>query len=206
MSRYVSVTGEAHAMLRAHLSQGDLAIDATCGRGRDTAVMAELVGNEGHVYAVDISPRAIEATLRHLQAGSLWERVTLVQGDHGQLAAGLPSEIRGRVSLVLFNLGYLPGGDHSLEVTGTATTLRALDDAWVMLRSEGILVCVCYPGHPGGLEESEAVRGWFQLRSDSERPAGYFGVGQTRSPAPFLLWLGKPGSQINSPYTIRSVE
>ena len=40
-----------HRVLREHIRPGDLCIDATAGRGKDTLFLAELVGEDGHVPA-----------------------------------------------------------------------------------------------------------------------------------------------------------
>jgi hypothetical protein len=56
----------------------------------------------------------------------------------------------------MFNLGYLPGGDHSIT-TLKGTTLTALRKALECLRDGGFLTALCYPGHDEGLEESVEV-------------------------------------------------
>ncbi|CAL5405062.1 unnamed protein product [Camellia sinensis] len=61
------------------------------------------------------------------------------------------------VRLVVFNLGYLPGGDKAL-ITRSETTLQALEAAKRMLASGGLISIVVYVGHPGGREEYEAVQ------------------------------------------------
>lgn len=53
------------ALLLTGLSRGDRALDAGCGPGGITETMAEVVGPEGHVTGVDLSPeRVAEASLR----------------------------------------------------------------------------------------------------------------------------------------------
>ena len=64
--------------------------------------------------------------------------------------------VTGPVDAVIFNLGYLPGGDHSL-VTRPETTARALRSALDLLRPGGRIGLVIYTGHPGGREECEMV-------------------------------------------------
>jgi ubiquinone/menaquinone biosynthesis C-methylase UbiE len=44
---------------KAHIKEGMVVIDYACGPGRYTLPAAELVGNKGKVYAVDIQPMAI---------------------------------------------------------------------------------------------------------------------------------------------------
>lgn len=89
------------------------------------------------------------------------------------------------VSAILFNLGYLPGGDQAV-ITTSGETLAALDTAAGLLRPGGILSVVCYPGHPGGDAESEAVIAWagglpedFPVEIDRRL--------DTLRPAPFLV-------------------
>ncbi|MFM7397885.1 MAG: rRNA methyltransferase, partial [Verrucomicrobiota bacterium] len=56
------VTETAADVLRATLSDGDVAIDGTAGRGRDTLLLAGLVGASGRVHAFDVQAEAIDAT------------------------------------------------------------------------------------------------------------------------------------------------
>jgi hypothetical protein len=51
--------------------------------------------------------------------------------------------------LVTFNLGYLPGGDHSVT-TNVDTTIQALQASSNVLQSGGLISVVAYVGHPGG--------------------------------------------------------
>ena len=55
------LTELAHDYLAQQLKPGDRAIDATAGNGHDSAYMAQLVGPEGHVLAIDIQHAAINA-------------------------------------------------------------------------------------------------------------------------------------------------
>lgn len=137
-----------------------MAIDATAGNGNDTCHLARLVGPKGRVFAIDIQSTALRNTRRQLEAEGLVERVTLIEGDHARLLDWLPGEVVGNVSLVCFNLGYLPGGDHGLT-TRAATTLDALDLAARSLSPRGALSVMTYRGHPGALEEHEAVDAYF---------------------------------------------
>lgn len=53
----VRVTSLAHQIWSQVLSQGNLVVDATCGRGADTLWLAKAVGPQGIVYALDIQVR-----------------------------------------------------------------------------------------------------------------------------------------------------
>lgn len=58
--------------------------------------------------------------------------------------------------LVVYNLGYLPGGDHSVT-TLSSTTLESLRNALPLVAEGGAVTVMCYPGHPAGREEGEQV-------------------------------------------------
>jgi ubiquinone/menaquinone biosynthesis C-methylase UbiE len=49
------------------VSKGNVVVDATCGRGRDTLVLSQLVGKNGEVHAFDVQIEAISATRRLLE-------------------------------------------------------------------------------------------------------------------------------------------
>lgn len=136
--------------------QGGIAIDATAGRGLDTLFLAELAGESGHVYGFDIQKKALHAALARLAKAGLDHRTTLLHAGHETMGTALPESVRGRVDAIMFNLGYLPGTDESI-VTRGETTCTAIDAGLGLLRPGGMLSLVIYTGHPGGLEEAEAV-------------------------------------------------
>ena len=142
----------AAEILRAVLAPGDRAIDATMGNGHDTALLCSLVGPEGRVYAFDVQPAALEATRRRLaEEGSAGQAELFLLGhEHMREAVGEP------VKAIVFNLGWLPGGDHRIT-TLTATTLPAIQQALALLMPMGVLVICVYPGHPEGEREQEMV-------------------------------------------------
>ena len=88
-------------------------------------------------------------------------RVICIEADHAAMADHLPPECRGQIAAVMFNLGYLPGGDKS-RITTARSTLAALNTALEFLAPEGVLTVVVYPGHPGGSEEAQAVHEWLE--------------------------------------------
>jgi ubiquinone/menaquinone biosynthesis C-methylase UbiE len=171
-------TARAHREIAAVVREGDLVVDATAGNGHDTLFLAKLVGETGSVVAFDVQAQAIASTRERLGAEGLLERVKLVHGSHGTIAEHAAA---GNVAAVMFNLGYLPGGDHGV-ITRTEETLRALDGALGVLRPGGILTIVCYPGHEGGDAESAAVTAWGEKHG-----AEVFRRQDTLRPAPFLV-------------------
>lgn len=134
--------------LRRFLLPGDTAVDATMGNGHDTLFLCELVGEKGRVYAFDIQRQAIENTKALLAENGLLETATLYQRGHEHMA----EMIQTPVQAVMFNLGWLPGGDKRVT-TKWETTETAVRQALDLLAPEGICVICVYPGHEAGNQE-----------------------------------------------------
>lgn len=145
----------AHLLLRHFVRPGDRAVDATCGNGNDTLLLAELVGAAGRVWAFDIQQEAVDGTARRLAAGGLSERVTLVAAGHETMA----EQVDAGLNAVVFNLGYLPGGDRSV-ITRPETTGAALEQALDLLAPGGVVALTVYPGHDGGEAERRLAEAW----------------------------------------------
>jgi predicted methyltransferase len=184
------LTEKAHQILREHLRTGDLAIDATAGNGYDTSFLAEQVGEHGRVIAIDLQASAIESTKAKLRAANLMERVHLHCADHAGALESLKEQHSGTVDAILFNLGYLPGSDKTIQ-THTESTVRALKASAKQLRPGGLLCVTAYRGHLGGAEEAQCVEDWMH----SQEPHGYtlecYEPSSTNTP-PILWVLRKP--------------
>ncbi len=142
----------AQLLISEAVVPGATAIDATAGNGYDTLFLARQVGPQGKVYAIDIQAGALQKAASLLQRAGVLDRVILLNSSHEEMEQLVPAP----VDAVIFNLGYLPGGDHNL-VTTCETTARALRSALKMLKPEGRIGLVIYTGHPGGREELAAV-------------------------------------------------
>lgn len=95
----------AHDFIRRHVQPGAHCIDATAGRGRDTALLCELAGSSGHVWAFDIQQSAIDQTNALLASRSLSAEVIL--DSHVNMTQYVPPE---SIDCIVFNFGRLPGG------------------------------------------------------------------------------------------------
>ena len=142
----------AHDMLRQVLRPGDTAVDATMGNGHDTLFLCETVGPAGRVYAFDVQPQALQATEARLRENGVADRARLLLRGHEHMA----EEVEGPVDAVLFNLGWLPGGDHRVT-TRWETTRAALETALRLLRAGGLLTVCAYPGHAEGDRERKEL-------------------------------------------------
>ncbi len=146
------ITGQLHTMLEPHIQTGGVYIDATAGGGRDTLFLARHVGAAGKVYAFDIQGEALAQTGSRLLTHEVAACVELIQDSHAQLDAYVREPVDG----VMFNLGYLPGGDPTV-VTESESTREALDKALSLVKRGGFISVLCYTGHPGGIDEYEAL-------------------------------------------------
>jgi len=154
----VPVTTQAHRLIRQFVSPGDTVIDATAGNGHDTLFLAELTGANGTVYAIDVQANACEACLRRLTSAGI-RHAHILTGDHAELLSWIPRSRHGTVAAVMFNLGYLPGGNKQI-ITQPESTRQALSAALTLLRPGGIISVVVYRGHPGGNTEALTVEAW----------------------------------------------
>ncbi|TRX01450.1 class I SAM-dependent methyltransferase [Candidatus Methylobacter oryzae] len=155
----ISLVNTAHDLIRDILRPGDIAIDATLGNGHDTLFLAEQVGPSGHVYGFDIQQAAIDSTREKFRQTLLSERLTLLHASHAEMSGKIPAFHHGKIRAIMFNLGYLPGGDKSI-ITLTDTTLSALTAASRILAVDGIVTLLAYPGHQGGDSETGQVKNW----------------------------------------------
>lgn len=168
------------------LRRGDIAVDATLGNGKDMAALYRIVGPQGHVYGFDIQEEALNQT-RTLLGGDA-ASVTLIHGSHCTMKA----HVKEPVDLVLFNLGYLPGGDKSIT-TVAETTLEAMVAGLELLKSGGKLAAVLYTGHEAGAREAELVKAWSSTLDQRQFSAATLAFTNQVNHPPQLLLIEKRG-------------
>ena len=59
-------------------------------------------------------------------------------------------------SNIVFNFGYLPGGDHALA-TRPSTSIAAVEQSLSLLKPDGLLSLCIYSGGDSGFEERDAL-------------------------------------------------
>lgn len=181
------VLSAAHQFVEARVRAGETVVDATLGNGHDTAFLAETVGATGRVYGFDVQAAAVESTRERLETKELIDRVTLHEAGHERLQDLLPETVQGEVAAVMFNLGYLPGGETDC-ITAPETTIPALKAAVEVLRPGGVLTVVLYTGHEGGAREAQLVRDWASEQpQDQLQVLSYTFLNQKNDPPQLLV-------------------
>ncbi len=161
------LTERAHQLIREVANSGDSAIDATTGNGHDTLFLARLVGPQGKVFAADIQNQALQSAQLHLKHEENTAPVEWVLAGHETMAQWLPRKYRGHIKAIMFNLGYLPGGDKTI-ITRSDTTLSALEQSCQVLAPGGRITMIAYTGHPGGTEEARQIRHWLETLNPNQ--------------------------------------
>lgn len=140
----------AHSYWKELLSEESTVIDATCGNGHDTLALAAMPCKK--VVAIDIQEEAIESAKERLDP-SFKDKVSFYKQCHSTF----PDEAApNSVQLIVYNLGYLPGGDKS-QTTMAETTLLSIQNASLLLCRGGAISITCYPGHEEGALEEEKI-------------------------------------------------
>ncbi len=146
----LSITGE---LLEAKIKSGDFCIDATAGNGHDTEKLCRLVGGSGRVLAFDIQEQAVKNTRNRLKELGLDKTGTVILDSHANMAAYAKT---GTADCIVFNLGWLPGGDHSV-FTRAETTIAAMNAGLEILKDGGFISVSIYYGGRNGYEERDAL-------------------------------------------------
>lgn len=152
---FVNAVEISKEICRLKLNSGDTAVDCTMGNGNDTAFLCSLVGEDGRVYAFDIQESAVINTRKKLRELSFLDRARLILDGH----QNVDRYVKEKVKLVMFNLGYLPKGNHEIT-TKKETTIEAVEKCMSLLDSNGIILLVIYWGHENGKEEKEALESY----------------------------------------------
>ena len=162
------ITQWCHYFLREQVHEGDFCIDATCGNGHDTLLLCELVGDSGLVAGFDIQKEAVEKTETRLAETGMNGRGRIFCCGHEKMKEQLlqhedcrkmleqTADGYGKVSCIVFNFGYLPGGLHELA-TKAETSVVALEESLTILKRGGIISLCIYSGKDSGFEERDAL-------------------------------------------------
>lgn len=173
-----------------------LAVDATCGNGHDTLALAQMLWPDGDaaasgalLYAFDIQKDAAASTRRRLIAGGYRPhledgRIRILCESH----ENIPQHLDGRaIDLIVFNLGYLPGGDRTVT-TEAASTLCAVISSINDLSAGGLVCITMYSGHPSGAKEKAELLRFAEALDPSVYHVSYLDMlNQPNDPPEILL-------------------
>ena len=177
----------AHLIWKSHLQPGMHAIDATAGNGHDTLALAKCVLSEnlGRIDAFDIQEKALkntESLLKSHFSPSILSRIHLHSKSHEIFPIDLP-----RPHLIVYNFGYLPGGDKSITTIGEKS-LQSCQNALSLLLPGGILSLTLYPGHLEGALESRILLSYFaSLPKEAVKIFRYSPINSETSPILLIL-------------------
>ena len=150
------ITQWCSRFIEEQVKDGDICIDATMGNGNDTLLLSRLAGPDGQVLAFDIQEQALQAARQKLLRENAPANYTLFLESHTHMADHVKPD---SVSCIVFNFGYLPGGDHSLA-TRSETSIQALEQSLTLLKKGGLLSLCIYSGGDSGFEERDALLTW----------------------------------------------
>lgn len=145
-----SILNRVKLIYEKFIKPGDITVDATCGNGNDTLILAKL---SKKVFAFDVQQDAINNTKILLDKNNI-NNVSLINDSHENMDKYL-NEYKNKISLFTFNLGYLPNGNKDI-MTNYKSTLEAIKKALKLLNNKGIILVTCYP-HEEGKKESNTI-------------------------------------------------
>lgn len=148
----------SHHVVSMAVKNGDLCIDATAGRGKDTVFLCSLVGESGKVLSFDIQDEAIESTKQAVAENGYEKIADIKKCSHSEMDKFAQN---GTVACIMFNFGWLPGGNHNIH-TQAQTSIEAIEKGLALLRSGGVMSLCIYYGKETGFEERDALLNYFK--------------------------------------------
>jgi len=136
------------------VNKGDLVLEIGFGTGYNLIELAKLVGDNGKVYGIDLTPEMIEISKKRLKKNNLEKRVKLVQGSATKLPFGGNS----------FNIVYV---SNVLELFSDKDIKKVLKEIKRVLKING-KVCVIDVAKTG-YENSKSLKLylWFNKKFPS---------------------------------------
>ncbi len=190
MNILTKTTDLAMYMTAGYIDEGDLVIDATCGNGNDTVLLSNAVGPEGAVIAFDIQEKAVDATRKLLKEERI-ENTVVVNDSFTNMEEYVETDDEDECpQAVIFNLGYLPGGDKDIT-TKTEDTLDGISVALELIRTGGVVTCTLYSGHEEGAKEKEAVLAMAKALPQDKYHVVYMNMYNQPNDPPEILMITK---------------
>jgi Putative rRNA methylase len=159
MYKYINnISDIGHFIIDNYLENKRVAIDATLGNGHDTDYLSSKFQR---VYAFDIQKNPCEVYISKKK-----ENVKVINDSHHKLK----DYVKEPVDCIIYNLGYLPGGDKNIT-TLYETSLFSIKIGLELLDYGGIMVICIYRGHNEGKKEETCILSYVK-----NLPKNEFGV------------------------------
>ncbi|MCQ2545120.1 MAG: class I SAM-dependent methyltransferase [Clostridia bacterium] len=150
-----------------------------------------------HILAFDIQQEAIDATGRLLMREGFTDQladssIRLICDSHENMAQYLTDSNgqTAKANLIVFNLGYLPGGDKSVT-TKADSTLEAIRESLVLLAGDGGLCITMYSGHEEGAKEKAQLLDFARNLDSHEFHVAYVNMANQPNNPPELLVISR---------------
>ncbi|XJS11460.1 class I SAM-dependent methyltransferase [Aerococcaceae bacterium WGS1372] len=181
----------SHKLLKkqVQLAPDGLFIDATLGNGHDSQFILSLKDFTGELIAFDIQSEAINRANQRIQSNiqTINKRYFFVLDSHENVSNYIENQT---VQTAIFNLGYLPGGDHTIT-TQYSSTIKSINAILANLNTHGQVLIVIYSGHEEGMKEkNELINYYSKLPQEEFQVLSYQFINQVNYP-PMLMVIEK---------------
>lgn len=180
-------------IVRTYVNPDDTVIDATCGNGHDTLSLARM--EPAKLYAFDVQETAVRLTAQLLENAGYGNaisegRFVITQLGHENLKHFCEEHgcAEDSVKAVVFNLGYLPGGNKEIT-TAAGTTLTAVRSAMELLAPNGLVCITLYSGHPEGRREKDALLAFAEDLDAGKWHTAYISMPNQKHDPPEILLI-----------------
>lgn len=179
--------GILHSYWKAHIKEGDVCVDATAGKGRDTLLLSKLSGETGKVFSFDIQEDAITQTKALLEKEN--QKAELILDSHSNMEQYIENET---LDCIVFNFGRLPGGDTKIFTT-KETSIVAIEQGLRLLKPDGFMTLALYYGGENGYEEKDAILQYLKTLNDRAFTvlSGDWTNRKNNPPMPLIIWKEK---------------
>lgn len=178
-----SVLNKVRQLADYIIKSNDIIIDATCGNGKDTLFLSKLIPN-GHIFGFDIQEIAINNTKKLLDENNI-NNYTLFNCSHELISSKL-KYYKGKISFIIYNLGYLPNGNENITTT-YKSTISSIKQSLDLINKKGIIVITVYPGHNEGNKESNKLRSYLKTIENEYNIMEYHNT--DNSDAPYVIYI-----------------
>lgn len=157
----LSILNKARTLMLDNLKEKDIVIDSTVGNGKDSFFLLSTI-KKGFLFGFDIQKDAIKNTDNLLK--TTYQNYKLFNKSHENMDKILKNYIN-KISLITFNLGYLPKGDKNIT-TNYKSTIKAIENSLKLLNKKGHIVITIYPGHEEGKKESIEIKKYLESKDN----------------------------------------